>query len=274
MTTAQLIRGIVNYINSSLIDDPSDCEAILSFDDRTVPAPLDKYYFAFLIGSDHVSVENVGTDECCQLIKMDVSMNCYAPPGESAIAVCAYAENILEGVNARYAGMMSGYTIGQAVIDSYLKALKIPCEMHFQFEQCPAFNITDSILRPFADFFCKTHVTDGSVHLTQAERDRISVPIVTGTYTGLGPYNDVQIQLDFAPKFVAVFPEDAAAVAWDSVNSTTKCSFDFTWPGSTNHCLHITAGGFTVHQNTTVPQNSSTRTLNEYGVTYAYVAVK
>ena len=274
MTTAQLIRGIVNHINTVLIDDPDDCEAILSFDDRTVPAPLDKYYFAFLIGKDHVSVENVGTEDCCQLIKMDVSMNCYAPPCESAIDVCAYAENILEGVNARYAGMMSGYTIGKAVIDSYLKALKIPCEMHFQFEQCPAFNITDSILRPFADFLCKTHVLDTGVHLTQAERERISAPIVTGTYSGIGPYNPVLVSLGFSPRFVAVFPTDGPAVTWDSVSGTVKCSFDFSYPDSANHNLTVTATGFTVRQSEPSPQTGGSRTINENGVTYAYVALK
>ena len=177
MTTGQLIRGIVDYINTTLIDDPDDCEAILSFDDRTVPAPLDKYYFAFLIGSDDVSVENIDTEDCCQLVKMTVSMNCYAPPGESAIAVCAYAENILEGVNAQYSGMMHGYTIGKAVIDSYLKALKIPCEMHFRYEQCPAFNVSTSVLRPYADFLCRTHVTDSTLHLASGDRDRHKVQL-------------------------------------------------------------------------------------------------
>lgn len=274
MTTAQLIRGIVNHINTHLISDPSECEAILSFDDRTVPAPLDKYYFAFLIGTDHVSVENVGTTDCCQLVKMDVSMNCYAPPGESAIAVCAYAENILEGVNAQYAGTMSGYTIGQAVIDSYLKALKIPCEMHFQFEQCPAFNISDSILRPFADFLCKTHVNDSSIHLSQSERRWISEPFAVGIYHGLGAYNDVSVTLGFSPRFLAVFPADAPAATVDSANNITKCSFDFCCPGVTNHCLTLTASGFIVHQATSASPNSSIRTLNENGVTYAYFAVK
>ena len=274
MTTSTLIRGIVSYINSSIITDSSECEAILSFDDRTVPAPLNKYYFAFLIGKDKVDVENALTEDCCQRSVVTVSMNCYAPPGESAIAVCAYAENVLEQVNAQYAGMMCGYSIGTAVIDSYLKALKIPCEMRFQYEQCPAFNISSSVLRPFADFLCKTHVNDASVHLSAAERNRLTTPLVCGTYLGGGPYNPVTVNLGFTPSFVAVFPQNAPAVTYDSIYNTVKSSFDCTFPGSGNTLLQTGAAGFTVQQAETTPQNSACRTLNEENVTYVYLAVK
>ena len=274
MTTATLIRGIVNFINGTVITDSTECEALLSFDDRSVPAPLDKFYFAFLIGEDHVSVENTETEDCCQLIRMTVSMNCYAPPGESAIAVCAYAENVLERVNAQYAGMMSGYSIGKAVIDGYLKALKIPCKMHFQYEQCPAFNVSDSILRPFADFLCKTHANDASVHLSIAEREKLSAPVATGTYTGLGAYDSVTVTLGFAPKLVAVFPLNAAAVAFDAAHSAVKCSFDVAFPGGGNNRLIVTANGFTVAPNEAVTSGGAARTLNESGVTYCYVAVR
>ena len=159
MTTSELISGIVGFVNNQVIEDPSICEALLSFDDRAVPAPLTKYYFAFLIGQDKVDLQNIGTEECCQRTQITVSMNCYAPPGESAIGVCSYAERVLERINIEYAGLMGSYEIGTAVIDDYLKALKIPCKLHFQYEQCPAFNISGTVLRPYADFLCKTHVT-------------------------------------------------------------------------------------------------------------------
>ena len=274
MTTNTLVRGIVDFINNDIIDDSDDCEALLSFDDRVVPAPLTKMYFAFLIGEDKVNIINSDTEDCCQATEITVSMNCYAPPGESAIGVCSYAEDVLERVNAEYAGLMSGYKIGEAVIDDYLKALKIPCEMYFRYEQCPAFNVSDSVIRPFADFLCKTHVVDTAVHLSLEERNWIAEPIVCGTYLGLGRYNEVPVYLGFRPKLVIIFPQDDSAVAMDNVYNTVKCYFDIVFPGAVNSRVRLTSSGFTVSQGESTPVDSSFRVLGEENRIYNYIAFK
>ncbi len=274
MTTTNLINGIVNFVNDTVIEDSAVCEALLSFDDRAVPAPLTKFYFAFLIGQDKVDLENIDTEECCQRTQITVSMNCYAPPGESAIGVCAYAEQVLDRVIAEYAGLMGSYEIGTAVIDDYLKALKIPCKLHFRFEQCPAFNVSGTIIRPYADFLCKTHVNDTAVHLSPADRARISAPFVCGTYNGLGPLNTVTISLGFRPLLVYVFALNAPAVKLDSNYNTLLNFTDCAVVGLSNDYIHITAGGFTVTAEDSMHYNTAMRALNESGVTYGYLAVK
>ena len=274
MTTTELIGGIVQFVNDTVIDDSSVCEALLSFDDRAVPAPLTKFYFAFLIGQDKVNLENIDTLECCQRTRITVSMNCYAPPGESALGVCAYAERVLDRVNAEYAGLMSGYEIGTAVIDDYLKALKIPCKLSFCYEQCPAFNISGTIIRPFADFFCKTHVNDSSVHLSPADRARIAAPYVCGSYTGIGAYNPTTIYLGFRPSFVYIFPRNGAAVRLNGTYNTLMNYSDCAVSGLSNDFISITSTGFSVSAADTVPYGSAVRALNETGVEYAYIAMK
>ena len=274
MTTAELISGIVGFVNNQVIEDPSICEALLSFDDRAVPAPLTKYYFAFLIGQDKVDLQNIGTEECCQRTQITVSMNCYAPPGESAIGVCSYAERVLDRINIEYAGLMGGYEIGTAVIDDYLKALKIPCKLHFQYEQCPAFNISGTVLRPYADFLCKTHVNDMTIHLTPADRARISAPFVYGTYHGLGPYNPAAVSLGFRPMLVAVFPLNDTAVKIDSTYNTVMNYSDIAMYGYANSYITITSDGFTVAAEDAMHYNAAMRALNEAGKTYGYIAVK
>lgn len=274
MTTTELISGIVNFVNREVIDDPSVCEALLSFDDRAVPAPLTKYYFAFLIGQDKVNLQNVDTVDCCQRTQITVSMNCYAPPGESAIGVCAYAEQVLEQINIQYAGLMGGYEIGTAVIDDYLKALKIPCKLQFRYEQCPAFDVSGTILRPFADFLCKTHVNDNSVHLSPEDRARLSAPVVCGSYTGLGAYNPVTITLGFRPMAVFVFPLNSAGVKLNTGYNTLLNYSDCAILGFSNDYIHFTSSGFSVSAADAMQSNTAMRALNESGVSYGYIAVK
>ena len=274
MTTTTLINGIVRFVNNEVIADQNVCEALLSFDDRAVPAPLTKLYFAFLIGQDKVNILNEDTEACCQKTQITVSMNCYAPPGESAIGVCAYAEDVLERVNAEYAGMMSGYEIGTAVIDDYLKALKIPCKLIFQYEQCPAFNVSDSVIYPFADFMCKTHVLDTDVHLSLADRARFSMPLQFGRYTGLGAEHPVSINLGFRPAMVLLFPINCPAVRLDTTLGSLKNYFDILFDGVHSDMVSITDTGFTVYEPSNIPANASVRTLNESGAYYGYAALK
>ena len=274
MTTTELINGIVNFVNNTVIQDSTVCEALLSFDDRAVPAPLTKFYFAFLIGQDKVDLQNVGTEECCQCTQITVSMNCYAPPGESAIGVCAYAEQVLDRINIEYAGMMSSYEIGTAVIDDYLKALKIPCKLHFRYEQCPAYNVSGTVLLPYADFLCKTHVNDPGVHLSAADRARIAAPFVAGVYNGLGAYNPVTVSLGFQPSLVYVFALNTAAVKLNGTYNTLLCYSDCAVLGLANDYITIGNSGFSVAAADAMQYNTSMRALNESGVTYAYIAVK
>ena len=274
MTTANLVREIVSLINEDVLEDTDTVEAVLSFDDRTVPQPLTKIYFAFLIGQDHVSLLDDATQNACQLTQLKISMNCYAPPGENAIEIAAYAEEVLSKVNETYSGIMQGYEIGTAALDDYLKALKVPCTMFFRFEQCPAFQITDSVILPFADFFCKTHVLDTSLHLNVAERQKLNQPFVAGTYVGLGAYNPVTVPLAFAPQLVLIAPQNAAFTELDAVHNTLLCRAAVAAAGVSDSAVTIQSGGFQVTQPETIPYDGAVRSLNEANRTYLYVAFR
>lgn len=273
MTTSNLVREIVRLINEQVLQTTDDVEAVLSFDDRTVPQPVDKIYFAFLIGQDKVSLLEDSTQNACQLTQLTISMNCYAPPGENAIEIAAQAEAVLDQVNEHYSGIMQGYEIGPAALDDYLKALKVPCSMFFRFEQCPAYHVSDSVILPFADFFCKTHVLDSSVHLSVAERVRLDEPFVTGSYVGLGAYNPVTVPLSFAPKLVLIFPLDAAFAEVDAARNTLLWRAAAS-TGMTDSAITLLQTGFRVSQPDTIPYDASIRSLNETNRVYCYAAFR
>ena len=274
MTTSNLVREIVRLINEQVLQSTDDVEAVLSFDDRTVPQPVDKIYFAFLIGQDKVSLLEDSTQNACQLTQLTISMNCYAPPGENAIEIASQAEAVLDKVNEHYSGIMQGYEIGSAALDDYLKALKVPCSMFFRFEQCPAFQISGSVILPFADFFCKTHVLDGSVHLTISEREKLNEPFVTGSYVGLGAYNPVTVPLSFAPRLVLIFPQDAAFAALDSTHNTLLWRAAAAAANMTDSAITLLQTGFRVTQPDTIPFDGSIRSLNETNRVYCYAAFR
>ena len=274
MTTANLVREIVRRINEDILLDTDTVEAVLSFDNRTVPQPLTKIYFAFLIGQDNVSLLDDGTQSACQRTKLTVSMHCYAPPGENAIEVAAHAEAVLSKLNEHYSGIMQGYEIGTACIDDYLKALKVPCCMFFLFEQCPAYSVTDSVILPFADFYCKTHVLDGTMHLSQADREKLQTPFVSGTYVGLGAYNPVTVTLSFRPKLVLIFPLNAPWVSLDAARNTLLCFASAAADGLTDNYVTLLNTGFRVTQPETIGVDTAARTLNEGNRTYGYVAFR
>ncbi len=274
MTTANLVREIVTLINEDVLESTDTVEAVLSFDDRTVPQPVDKIYFAFLIGQDHVTLLDDGTQNACQLTQLTVSMNCYAPQGENAIEIAAHAEAVLSKVNETYSGIMQGYEIGTAALDDYLKALKVPCRMFFRFEQCPAYQISESVILPFADFFCKTHVLDSTLHLSSADREKLNAPFAFGTYVGLGAYNPVTVALAFAPKLVLLFPQNAAFAEIDAQHNTLLCRAGAAVTGTADSLITLQQAGFRVSQPDTIPYDSSIRSLNEANKTYCYVAFR
>ena len=274
MTTANLVREIVSLINEDVLEDTDTVEAVLSFDDRTVPQPVDKIYFAFLIGQDNVSLLDDGTQNACQLTQLTISMNCYAPPGENAIEIAAHAEAVLSKVNETYSGIMQGYEIGTAALDDYLKALKVPCKMLFRYEQCPAYQISESVILPFADFFCKTHVLDTTLHLSAADREKLNTPFVTGTYVGLGAYNPVTVPLAFAPKLVLIFAQNAPWSELDALRNTLLCRAGAAITGGADSTITLQSAGFRVTQPDTIPYDSSVRSLNEANRTYCYVAFR
>ena len=146
--------------------------------------------------------------------------------------------------------------------------------MFFRFEQCPAFQISGSVILPFADFFCKTHVLDSSVHLSVSEREKLNEPFVTGSYVGLGPYNPVTVPLAFAPQLVLIFPHDAPFAETDTLHNTLLWRASAAAPGLSDSAITLLQTGFRVTQPDTIPFDGSIRSLNEANRIYCYAAFR
>ena len=133
---------------------------------------------------------------------------------------------------------------------------------------CPAVSSSVSF-RSFLnkDLLCGSHITDGAIHVTQADKDLWNAPFSTGTYFGTDASSRM-IETGFAPKFAAVFalqypPSAASACYWGAASAA----------GGTQG-IELANAGFKLLQGSAYEIGGCLPKLNEAGVSYFYLAVK
>ena len=271
MKTDGLVSKIVSKINGEMTDI-ENVEAVLSYSGSCIRAPIKKIYLSFMTGENNVSHYYDDTEKCCRLNKISVSMNCYSPANLAAEQVIAKAEEILDRLCDSFGGEMTGYKLEKAKPDDDSKAVKIPCTLFFRYESCPAYDVADSVLVPFANFMCKEHVTDENLHLSEKEKAFVRRPIVTGRYTGTGD-EEHEVILGFRPKFLIIYELGSQLFAYDPVNAQVHYRFAVCGAGGNMRGVTLTKDGFKISKSISVKVNGAVCELNDVLFTYAYVAV-
>lgn len=271
MDTNEIITRIIEEINASS-DLPAETKALTAFDSACDPIPIDQCY-AVLNGYESDSqLFETENSECCQKTQIVIKMNCYAPLDASNAQLNVLAFRISDKLMSSFEGKMTGYNIGCVTVEDSLKVFCLPCKLFFCFEQCPASVTTDSILKPYADFLCKTHVTDSTSHLTGSEKAYINEPFVVGSYTGLGDGNSQVVEVGFYPKLVIVF---ATGTAFLSMSTDKPIIYIGIAARSLSSMgISLQSAGFKVTQNESYSSKGVYPKLNELNMNYAYIAFK
>lgn len=270
MQTNELVKELIDKINSysSL---QSEVKAVEAYNARPEQLPISEIYITFCTNENEVSFFEDSNEECCKKtlveIKADFISSPVTPPEESYAA----AETLMDYLILQYAGKMSGYNIGRIETDYNLKALRLPCKLNFVYEQCPAYTDDGAVIRPYADFLCKTHAVDSSMHVTQEEKEFLSEPFVFGTYIGDGDPENI-IFLGFRPKFVLLFGSGTAGVS--TIENGLECYFGFALRSKSTKGITITNDGFKVNYGDTVVSRKTYPRLNDFAQTYNYIAFK
>lgn len=270
MQTNEMVREMISRINS-FEGAGKSFQAIVAHEFRPSVLPIDKVYISFSTNENSVSFFENENKDCCRKTRVEIRADFICPTVMSISQTYTLAETVLDDLTIEYAGKMDTYKIGKADVDSDLKALRLPCVITFVFEQCPAYNPEGSSIKPFADFYCKTHVDDSIIHLTDEEKKYINAPFVVGTYGGTGEENQF-IDLFFRPKFVVVFATGSAGIGKDG--DTFNCYFAFALRGKATKGIQITENGFKVTQSETTVSKGVHPLLNYFGQTYNYIAFK
>lgn len=267
--TSEIIEDMIDSINTDL--KPSGCSAIRGYDTKGLPIPLKKLYLSFVPEKNTVSYFENENKEFCQKNEVTIRMTCYSPLTAIASQTHILLEEVLTFLNEKYITEISGYTIGETEYDTEVKAFSIVCKIFYERESCPALDSSNSSITTPHNFFCKTHVTDKTVHVTAQEHAKYNEPFVTGSYTGDGYDIEQTINLGFKPKLLFIFRQGYPSSVFDSDILFMKNYCGFAFGTKCSKSLHLTSNGFYVLDK--VSSKTETR-LNEDGAVYAYVAFK
>lgn len=265
MKTDTLVEQLVSKTNA--LTNVTGVTAVLSYSGTPVRSPVEKVTLAFMTSENlttHFVDEN---NECCRRLRFIISMNCYAPKTMDVKSVTAKAETVLDELYDAYAGQMKTYRLGKAEIDDDTKTLKIPCKLIFEYEACVAYSTQNSVLRPYSDFLCKTHVDDISVHLTSDEKTFVSMPVIVGRYTGTGSETK-EVSIGRRPAAVIVYEITSALISKKESGNKICCNFGFSCGNGNSMGVYRTEDGFGVRN---ASSGDTVTNLNESLHNYAYI---
>lgn len=127
-----LITRLIEFINED--DSLSSLgKAIRAYDTRGLPVPINETYFSFSCQENSTSYslgeENVIVAESKVIIKM----SCFSPLKKSAYSAHSLTERIIGAICSKFAGSISGFTIGETQYDDDVKSYKITGKISFTF---------------------------------------------------------------------------------------------------------------------------------------------
>lgn len=268
MKTDSLVAELVEKTNA--LTTVTGVKAIYSYSGTPVRSSIEKITLAFMTQENYTTHFNDENEECCRRTVAEISMNCYAPKVMAVKDVIAKAEAVLDSLYDSYAGEMKTYRLGKAEIDDDTKTLKIPCKLVFEYESCAAYSVENSILRPYADFLCKTHVNDETMHLTVAQKSFVTTPFVVGRYTGTGT-DTREISLGESPMAIVIFELTNAMVTKSESGDKIYCNFGFHSGSGNSMGVYRTSDGFGVKR---ASANDTVTFLNEALRNYAYIYLR
>ena len=268
MQTNEIISELIDRINSYEIEGES-FEAVFAFNGTVSPVPIDRTYIAFSTDSTAVDFFEDDNEQTCKRTRVTIAVDFYFSPKRHAKDICALCETVMDRLMVEYAGRMRDWKAGELKIDDNLRLVRLPCRMSFIFTQCPAFSPGGESILPFADFMCRTHVADGSVHLSPEEKAFVSRPFVTGSYTGNGEGSKT-VALGFAPSGVLVCRGSSAGFGYSY--GSLASFFGFAAGSRATKGLALGQNGFTVVSGSDVTADGITVKLNAMAQTYFYIA--
>ncbi|MBP3330268.1 MAG: hypothetical protein J6L89_05480 [Clostridia bacterium] len=166
-------------------------------------------------------------------------------------------------------------TCGHITSDRNTESLVMNADIHIGAEFCPA-DETGINFESFASktFFCKQHMDDTSIHVSEEDRGKWDAPCVVGSYIGSGT-SARSINLGFAPKFVFAFAMGSSPFGIDADKGTGSLYFGYSVSDSHgSNGIVCTSTGFKAHNGSTYEVDNVTPLLNSTGYTYFYFAVK
>ncbi len=269
--SATLIEKIINCMNDD-IGLSETCTVINAYDMKNVSVPINKTHFTVSAKDNKlVFTEDKESLDTCETNTVAIKINCYTPlkvpPDETQVLV----ETVIDYLCDEFAPDVLSATAGSTEYDTAIKAYKIPCTISFRFHKCTATDSKHHNLTDAAKRFCRYHLADEDMHVSDEDRVFLDQPFVLGTYTGDGVEDGQYIDVGFVPSLVIVLRNSFHVSFFSTTDYTSYCNVGLAMGSSYTRGLVIKSTGFRARS---IATSNATTTLNDLNGKYAYIAFR
>ncbi|MBQ8502683.1 MAG: hypothetical protein IJ491_00195 [Clostridia bacterium] len=167
--TYPILEKIVSCINEDLGLE-AFCKAIKAYDNKSLPIPIQSTYFTVAAEENKSAFFENDSSELCENNTITIRINCFAPLRRIPYMSHGFAEIVMDYLCDEFAPNVVSCSIGNTEYDSEVKAFKISCFLTLRYELCAGENSGNSDLATASGLFCKSHLTNESIHLSEEDR--------------------------------------------------------------------------------------------------------
>ncbi len=270
MKTEDLIDQIIEKTNANGIV-MIYARAFRGFNRDALNNPMDRHYISFLPDSTKTTYFEDEAAGTCKRTEFLLRMTVYSPVNRQSEQIYFVTENVVDYLAEAYIGELQDYSIGNLSYDESVNAYTLPVLFRFVYNECPL-GSDELVSEKIPDsFFCKCHVNNADLHLSEADRAYLNEPYVIGTYTGDGSSSGLDINLGFRPKAVIIYRNSYHISSYSTSDGVSNCYMGMAIGTSYTRGPLILDNGFRVK---TVVTSSATTHLNDEGGAYTYIAFR
>lgn len=268
--TYEILETILKLINEDL-GLSFLCQAIKAYDTKNLQIPIKMTCFTVACEENKVTYFENESLEACEKNTVKIRINCFAPLRRVPYMSHALSETVMDFVCDYFMPQVTNCTIGNTEYDDEVKAYKISCYMTLEYERCAAEGTQNEELNTASNLFCKSHLNDENIHVSETDRVYLNEPYVIGSYVGNGTDDFLHITLSFVPSMVIVYRNAYHPASYSTSENTTNCYFGIAVGSTYSKAVTTTDTGFRVRN--TITTNASTL-LNELDGKYTYIAFR
>ncbi len=271
MISGSLIDQIIETVNSEILIALFS-KAFRGYSREQLAIPINTIYLSFVPDEMKIIYFEDENANNCKKTQFNLRMTVYAPSTRRGQQVQAITELVADFLADVYIGELQGYTIGDISYDDGVNALTLTAVFHFTYNECPlddGNNLVSNVVPE--SFFCKSHVNNSDVHLSESDRTYLDSPFVIGSYTGNGDSAGLEVNLGFRPKLIMIYRNSYHISSYSASDGISNCYFGAAIGTTYTRGLIILDNGFRVK---TVVTSSATTHLNDDGGAYTYIAFR
>ena len=270
-----LPQQIVEWLSEQ--EDMNDLKFFVEYPPVNKAVPLKRAIVAVgieSIGIEDKFVENddgvLERQEYCRLAKIKANLSICVPFSYGGQACHDIFTRIADALTFRTNLNIAESGCTEISSDRDTDALVMTGWFLMEADFCPAAS-TDENYASFLDktLLCGSHIRNGEIHVTAADKAKWNDAFETGFYMGTGS-GSKSINLGYKPKMVILCSAGVPMISVNFTNSTAKTYFAVANEYGSQG-VELTSQGFKL---VNTSHNGVTASMNELGYTYLYIAFK